>query len=600
MTESIKDKIIREYIEKYRENSTKIDYYKLGAEDGLTTYFYDELPQTEINGYPIASDFVSPDGKTVTVLDYQNLTKEEQKSCRLRYYYLPKNHEIYIGTTGCGKTTGCVEPQIRAISSQKNKPCLFVSDPKGELFDHNAEHLKKQGYKLFVLNFKDIENSDMWNPLLDLYDLKMRINKIGTDYEQIEGDIPENCKLIGSKSDYDKSTVHYKYENKVFSTKELFKNYINYRKSLLESDLDSLVNQFASMMIEVQSKTDKSWEYGAQNLLKGLIFCMLDDASDPTARFNRSHMNFKTLADYYNKIKTPILSGRVDLRDMPFMHKKSEKAKRLMSTALNNAQNTMKSYCGVFDDSVKDWFQGHIFALTFGNTIDISNENDEPFAIFLITRDYEKSDFTIAGLFVDWLYRRILEGYENNTFKRELHFMLDEFGNIPKIKDFENKVSTSRSRNIWFHLVLQSFSQLINVYGDQVSQIILDNCSQIFMGSTNSATKELFSKSCGNCTIPTLQSVLYPTDNTLVSEPLIPVSTLNFIKPGQIYTLRYGFPVIMSQYVRSYIVAEQGTFADRLHANGLKTCLPSHEEIRSSGIYEYKRVTTTFDTEFID
>ena len=55
-------------------------------------------------------------------------------------------------------------------------------------------------------------------------------------------------------------------------------------------------------------------------------------------------------------------------------------------------------------------------------------------ALFLITRDYEKTDFLVAGLFVDWLYRKAVEAHEKKLTKRELHFILDEFGNIPAIK----------------------------------------------------------------------------------------------------------------------------------------------------------------------
>lgn len=593
MQQSIIDKIRTEYINQYLENSTKIDYSELTPEQGITKVLYKDLPKTVIDGYPIASDFVLPNGKNVTVEDYENLTEEEKKQCELRFYFLPKNHEIYIGSTGCGKTTGCIEPQLRAISTQKNKPSLFVTDPKGELFDHNAEHLKKQGYKIFVLNFKDLIHSDRWNPLLELYDKQIEWLNVGKNYTATMPNEFENdptIKRIGTDKEFKKARSAYLYKNMLFPSQKALYDYFQYEKDCIEASIDSLVNQFANMMIIAQSSVDKSWEYGAQDLLKGLIQCMLDDAVDPKSGFTRDNMNLKTLHEYYNAIKIPITSSSASLRSMNLMRNKSEKAKRLMSTALDNAPNTMRSYCGVFDAAIKDWFQGHIFSLTTGHTIDLDDTDDKPFAIFLITRDYEKSDFLIASMFVDWVYRQILERVEKKSYNRALHFLLDEFGNIPKIKDFENKVSTSRSRNIWFHIVLQSYSQLTNNYGEHVSSIILDNCSQIFLGSTNIQTKEIFSKACGKRTIPSLQSRLSPLDNSVTEVPLIPVSGLNLIKPGQIYTLRDRMPVILSQFVRSYILAEQGTFADRLKANGLETCTPLHVESFSSDKYFYTKL----------
>lgn len=594
MQQSIIDNIRNGYIEEYLENSKKREYNKLTATDGLVTVMYKDLPNTEIDGYPFASDFVTPDGKTITVDDYKNLSKEDQEACDLRFYYLPNTHEIYIGSTGCGKTTGCIEPQLRAISSQKNKPNLFITDPKGELFDHNADHLKKQGYQLFVLNFKNLARSDKWNPLWELYDTKMKINNLGKNvklvFDPIPGDMPKIGDLSAFKKPTDSEYFYICYDGKAFPNKEVFDNYVAFEKDMLEANIDSMLSQFANMMIKVQSNTDKSWEYGAQDLLKGIIQCMLEEAVDPQSGFDKDKMNLRTMQQYYLALKNPILSDETSLKNHRLIKNKSEKVRSLMATALANAPNTMKSYCGVFDGAIKDWFQGHIFSLTTGNTISLNDIDDKPFAIFLITRDYEKSDFLIAGLFIDWVYRQMLQKVEEKKERRPLHFLLDEFGNIPTIRDFENKISTSRSRNIWFHLVLQSYSQLMGNYGQDTAVIIKDNCSQIFLGSTNSKTKETFSEACGKHTIPTLSSRLSTSDNSVTEVPLIPVSMLNLIKPGQIYTLRPGMPVIISQFVRSYICAAQGSFADRLNANGLETCTPSYVEGFTSSKYSFEKL----------
>ena len=57
---------------------------------------------------------------------------------------------------------------------------------------------------------------------------------------------------------------------------------------------------------------------------------------------------------------------------------------------------------------------------------------------------------------MDWVYRNMVEHAEECEVKnkpyRETHFLLDEFGNIPRINSFENKIATSRSRKIYFHL----------------------------------------------------------------------------------------------------------------------------------------------------
>lgn len=593
---SIFEQIQSEYIKKNLENAKKIDYSLLTESDGRFSYFYKDLHDLKIDGYPIASDYVGKDGKCYTVEEFEKLSKEEQKSCELRFHYLPNTQELYLGSTGSGKTTGCVEPQLRAISSQKNKPNLFITDPKGELFDKNSEHLKKEGYKIFVLNFKDAVRSDKWNPLYELYDKKMAVKEIGKTAVMHDGKPKKGLNLLADISEYGENYIEY--EGYAFPNGEMFDEYKRYQVDCLEVEISDIINQFANMMIESKNSKDPSWEYGAQDLLKGLLYCMLEDAVNPRTGFTREMMNFQTVQQYYDALKTPILGGKyalVETQDRyqhPLMKDKSRKVILLCSTALHNAPNTMRSYCGVFDGAVKDWFQGHIFSLTISDSIGLDKLDDKPFAIFLITRDYEKSDFLIAGLFIDKIYKQMLIKAENdisnNKKTRAMHFLLDEFGNIPRIKDFENKISTARSRNIWFHLVLQSYSQLENVYNQAVAQIIKDNCSQIFLGSTNSRTKEEFSKACGKHCIESLDSALNPNKNEIVETLLIPVSILNEIIPGQMYMLRDKMPVIFTQYVRSYICGEQGAFEDRMTANGLKNNTPMIIEAFSNPKFHYK------------
>ena len=590
---SITNKIINEYVDQYLESSKKIDYTELTEESGIKTVLFDDLAKTEINGYPFASDFVSPDGVSYTMEAFEKLSKKEQKKCKLRFYYLPYSHELYVGTTGSGKTTGCVEPQLRAISSQKNKPNLFLTDPKGELFDRNAKHLKDNGYQLFVLNFKDLMRSDRWNPLLELYDLKMKLVEVGKNSELCEPPIASDLELMGKKEEF--SPEYYvKYNGKAFPNQKTYELFCTFERDCIDAQIDSILSQLANMLIPAQSNTDKSWEYGAQDLLKGLVHCMLEEAVNKKSGFTRDMMTFNTLKKYYNILRRDCVdsANRASLAGHPLVKNKSEKTIALMKIALGNAPNTSRSYCGVFDGAMKDWFQAHIFALTTGNTVNLDNP-DKPFAIFLITRDYEKSDFLIAGLFIDWVYKYMLEKAEKTKNPRAVHFLLDEFGNIPQIKDLENKIATSRSRNIWFHLVVQSYKQINIVYGDQRSVVIRNNCNaQIFLGAQDRESKEIFANECGKRNVPTLKSKLNREEVSLTEVMLIPVSNLDLIKPGQIYTKRLYMPLITSQFIRSYVCASQGSFRDFNDANGLQDCTPFVLDPFSGEKYTFKKLTT--------
>lgn len=583
---SITDRIRNAYIEEYLECGKKVNYADIVGSYGVKTVLYKDLPNTEMSGYPFASDYVTKDGQTRSLEEFLTLSPEEQRNCDLRYYYLPKFHELYVGTTGSGKTTGCVEPQLRAISSQKNKCNLFITDPKGELFDRNAKHLKDNGYELFIINFKDLSHSDRWNPLSELYELQMKLLDIGVGIEYRKGKPGANCILVAPEKDY--GEVYCYYDGKAFPNGELLDTFLNSQRDFLNAEISSLVNELANMFITVQNTKDASWEYGAQSLIKGIMYCMLEDAVKEGSGFTRDMMTIKTLQEYYLTLRNWVLNDSNKLINHPLVKDKKPETVSMMLTALDNAPNTMRSYCGVFDGAFKDWVQAHIIALTTGNTVDIDAIGDKNFAIFIVTRDYEKSDFQVAGLFIDWLYRKALEKAERTRNPVALHFLLDEFGNIPMIKDFENKISTARSRNIWFHIVVQSYKQIDHVYNPDRSVIIRDNCNaQIFLGAQNRQTKEIFAEECGKRFIPTLDSKLVSGNNGICEVPLIPVSSLDLIKPGEMYVKRLYMPVITSQFVRSYIAARNGDFKYFEESDGLKTCAKMYIDSFSSSKYTY-------------
>jgi len=535
----MKTSLAENYIEQLFECDKKIGYRDLTTEDEMVTALYEDLPYYVIDGIPVASDFVDGDGNVYAYEEFAALSLEKRSECSLRYFFLPPYHTIIIGTTGSGKTTGLIEPMLRAMSTQKNKPNLFITDPKGEQFERNAKHLREQGYKQFVLNFKEPMLSDRWGePLLELYDLKVKIVK----------------------------------------AKERFEKY------MLETELDSKINQLATTLIIIRNERDPSWDQGAQELLKGIIHALLENVGKKGSGFTRNMMNMISIYYYYNALKKEFMN--VDNNSCnssakhPFIKNLSNKTRNFMSVVLDNATNTRRNFFGQFEVGMRDWFMGHIFALTTGNTIDINEGIDAPFAIFLITRDYDKSDFVIAGLFIDSIYKKMLlhaEKNPSNKNERATHFLLDEFGNIPEIKDFENKISTSRSRNIWFHLSVQSYMQLEIVYGRERAAVIRDSCnSQIFLGSQNRETKEIFSKECGMHTIPTLSALYNEGDHSIDTVPLVPVSQLDLIKPGEMYIKRVYKPVFVSSFIRSYQAAEAGIYKD--FGGGFKDELPRCEK----------------------
>lgn len=72
-------------------------------------------------------------------------------------------HLALISRTGGGKTTSYVLPNILKLSQEKTS--MVITDISGELYEKTSGHLDKQGYKIYVLNPEDLNESIGYNPL---------------------------------------------------------------------------------------------------------------------------------------------------------------------------------------------------------------------------------------------------------------------------------------------------------------------------------------------------------------------------------------------------------------------------------------------------
>ena len=73
------------------------------------------------------------------------------------------SHNLVIGSTGTGKTQCIIHPLVKILA--KKGESMIVTDPKGEIYRESAGLLKQKGYQILVLNFRDPQRGNTWNPL---------------------------------------------------------------------------------------------------------------------------------------------------------------------------------------------------------------------------------------------------------------------------------------------------------------------------------------------------------------------------------------------------------------------------------------------------
>ena len=571
-------RLINSYIENYKKDNLEesgLCFYDEPASK-TASFFYDELEDNAFDKFPMACELVDEKGKSIKPADIDKYSREELEKARLRYYYLPYFHEIYIGTTGSGKTTGCIEPQIRALGKQKNKPNLFITDPKGELFSHHSRFLKEEGYNVYILNFKDVYHSNYLNFLEEPFDEFQKLNKLPllAKGAKVKEGLPSKDETLRGPIEAFNGKKYILSDGMAFPSVEDFELYLKAEEFNIKARVSSLVSDIAFNMIpENPNEKDRTWTDGARGLLKGIIFLLLH-CSIKDKQFKREYFNLKTINDVYTLFVHGCLKadnneyGSKEYRmmnDLLSFMKGDER--HFIDNVITTASVTRKGFFSTFESAMAKWMQAHIFQITSATNVNLLDDEEHPYALFFATRDYAKGDFEVAGIFIDHVYRTALikadnapKDENNNPKTRTLHFLLDEFGNVPPIPAFQTKIATARSRKIFFHLFLQSYQQLEAVYGQLNGRIIVDNCNQeMFIGSQNFETKDTFSKKCGKHSVENVSSKL---DRKRVFEQnsIVQLSDLEDIKPGEMFIKRYNSPVIKTSFIRSYILANTGHF----------------------------------------
>jgi len=155
-----------------------------------------------------------------------------------------------------------------------------------------------------------------------------------------------------------------------------------------------------------------------------------------------------------------------------------------------------------------------ISAITGSSSIDIDAMGQKKMATFVITPDSHSAFNFIPTMFFGQVLQRLYFMADQNGGKLDIpvFFLLDEFANTGQIPDFNQKLSTSRSRNINISIVLQSIDQLMDLYKD-IYENIMANCdTHLFLGSQAVKTCEYISKSLGEATINKKQRSLSGQD----------------------------------------------------------------------------------------
>jgi len=439
----------------------------------------------------------SPDGIVI---------RSQVKNNRLHINMVKPIHTMIIGTTGVGKTQKYIEPSIQILSSTRTKPSMVITDPKAELYEHHANKLRKEGYDVKAFNLRKPYESARWNPMENSYNLYQNAFKI---FDKVVTHVGVNPADLGLRIIADE------YENEWFE----FNGIAYPNKDSLDTDLlskkaemidlaENELREIASNLCPVDpNKQEQSWDRGAQEFIYGTMLAMLEDSVNPELDMTKEKFNFYNLAKICDFRDPDPENPYRTLRQYFTGRDKFSKVLSLVSTAVNNAPTTTKSYMGIVTAHMSVFNDSGMCFATSANEIDFSNFSEKPTALFIIFPDEKVNRHSIVTLMISQTYKRLIElaeKYPKGELPRTCYFLLDEFGNLPKIDKIDSIVTVSRSRKIFFSLIVQSYSQLNSKYGNDVADTLKSNCPiKIFIGTDDAKTCEEFSKICGDITLQT-------------------------------------------------------------------------------------------------
>ena len=413
-------------------------------------------------------------------------------------------HSIIIGSTGSGKTTTFVSPMIQILASTAAGSSMVITDPKGELFMLHSKYLQSRGYDVKVIDLRDTYSSYRWNPLDAIWDnFELYKNVHTLAFRRVDDINSSGLKIDKSVTDTSNVKEWYEFDGKAYTDYQKLINAVKIYKKRIYDEVYEDLNDLVTVLIPVENEKDPLWEKGARSITLAVLLAMLEDSLEEDSTMDKSKFNFFNLA----KILQNSNNDYKELREYFQGRSSLSRAYSLSKQVCDAAQSTRASYMSIVYDKLTLFNDAGICALTSQSDFTANSLADHPTALFLKIPDEKDTRHNLAAIFILNIYKTLIKvasATQDLSLPRNVYFIMDEFGNMPKISKFDKFITVGRSRKIWFTMIIQSYAQLNNVYGDNVAEIIKGNCGiKMFIGSNDMQTCKEYSELCGNITIAT-------------------------------------------------------------------------------------------------
>lgn len=377
-------------------------------------------------------------------------------------------HNIVVGSTGSGKTQAIVFPLVQSLA--KRGESMIITDPKGEIYENTANMLRERGYNIVILNFRNPQNGNAWNPL----GLPYTLYKEGNTDKAIE-----------------------------------------------------LLDDLAKNILYDENSKDPYWENAGADYFSGLALGLFEDAKPEEVNLNSMNLMSSLGEERFGGSNNNYIKEYFNGKDP------SKPAYINASGTVFTAEETKQGVLSTFKQKVKIFSsRDNLSEMLSYSDFDMKEIGRKRTAVFMIVQDEKKTLHPLATIFIKQCYETLIDVAQESGGKLpyRTNFILDEFANMPPLKDVTTMVTAARSRLIRFTFIIQNYAQLTQVYGKENAETIKGNCNITYLISSELQALEEISKMCGE--------VKSKEKDKTASTPLVTVSDLQRLSQYEVISLR--------------------------------------------------------------
>ncbi|WP_207545188.1 VirD4-like conjugal transfer protein, CD1115 family [Desulfoscipio geothermicus] len=347
-------------------------------------------------------------------------------------------HTLLIGATRSGKSRRLIMPSIWTIARAGES--MIIPDPKKELFNTTAGYLWEQGYNVILLDFQAPGSGNRWNLL---HPVIMRLQN---------GDETGAAKAA-------KQLAH------------------------------MLTYQFQR---PEEYKGDKIWPQSQKSLTAALALAVSMEAPAPARHMGSVYRTLTSLGKNGGKG----LDEYFDSLDDDHPAKVAYGVAAMAESKLRN---------GIFTGAAAQlemWSDPGVCWLTAEQDHDLAAPGREKTAVFIVVPDEDSSLHILAALYIAQTYTALTELARANggRLDKRVHFLLEEFGNLPPIPDFAEKITLAGGRGMKFLIAIQGLDQIKKRYKNDATTIS-GNCNTwVYLSTADYETARLLSEKTGKYT----------------------------------------------------------------------------------------------------